>query len=233
MKTVAAVAVLLLASVSVACVTTPQQRPVDPALRAEIVRVVVEAERKRLQATLPAETVSHGLAALDKWINVVVDDEPVVGVAGVAFHVARNEQIDPPVGYVVAQAPSGELFRLAGFDERRAQFDRLVGVVLLNRSLADTEAVDLADAYFQFVEQWTPGIPDRWDRTGSVVSSAAACANNRRATVQRVPEGYSITALVFDSRSGRLECVNVVMSSLDGLEIVRRTTLVDRRHIDL
>ncbi|HEX8152348.1 MAG TPA: hypothetical protein VF698_04440 [Thermoanaerobaculia bacterium] len=209
-----------------ACVTRSSSPQIDPARRTQVVERVADAERQRLRRALGTADGN----ALDPWIDVVIEEE-TVGVAGVRFYRARNDRTDPPVRYIVARTDNGSWFRLGGFEDRVEQFNLLTRELGESGAIAeDKTAIALVDAYFEFVEQWTPGITER--RIGAPRGQAADCANSDRPSVVMEGDKRRVSAVVFDQPSGHVECVEVAVSRA-GFEVLRRIGLVDGQRIEL
>lgn len=197
-----------------------KRRTLQPATRAGIVQMVVEAERRRLVSTV----LEAG--RVDSFINIAVSNTGEEVIPYVAFFEAHNTQIDPPARYVVAQDGDGSLFKVGGFDEGRAEFNLLVAKVLGRGPTSDKDILHIVDAYFAVVEGWASGTPGKRRPAG-----------NRNGCHSRIGSrsGHTISATVFlhDAPSGRAECVTVDVSPTAGVTIVTRTILQEGTRIEL
>lgn len=224
-------AALLVLAMNVACGTLPDRKTADGDIRAAVVRAVSEAERERLRKTLG---LSAEVATLDAWIEVSVGRSDFE-VNGVRFYHARNDQVDPPVNYVVARTVTGELFKLGGFDDREGEFKRLIRELMANHAVPDPpDAAGLTDAYFEFVLFWTPGIPEKRDATPLLRRQSESCVGfrDKYASVEKEENAYRVTAILSDAPSGGVECVEVLLSRAHGFEVVGRTVLVAHSRTD-
>lgn len=224
--------IFLLLVVNVACGTLPDREGSDDDARTAVIHAVTEAERERLRKMFG---MANEVGTADDWIDVIVDAE-IVEVGGVRFYLARNDRVDPPVNYAIARTLTGTLFKLGGFDNRESEFDRLIRELAVTHSVSDPrDAVGLSDAYFQFVEQWTPGIPEERHATPLLRRQSIPCIehSDNFAFVKEEDDGTRVVAVLFDSPSGRVECVEVTLSLARGFSVVRRTVLVARSRTEL
>lgn len=218
------VLVTVLAVVSLECMSgapvRSKRRTLRPATRADIVQMVVEAERRRLVSTV------LNAGRVDSFINVAVNRTGEEVIPNVAFFEAHNTQVDPPARYVVAQNADGSLFKVGGFDDGRAEFNRLVTNVLGDGPTSDRDILRIVDAYFAVVEGWA---------RGPVSKSRSAGNRNdcRTRVVSRSGHTISTTVFLHDRPSGRAECVTVNVSAKDGVTIVSRTMLQEGTRIEL
>jgi hypothetical protein len=163
------------------------------------------------------------------WINVVVEPQLVTELMNLRFYRAYNGASDPAWKYTVAVDTKGVVHRLGGFDA--TEYPTLVKQYL-SAATTKQQALEIVNGYFAFVENWEPGVirslpPIVGGARQVCVSSAPA----KTSSVTKTANGFIVTTLLFDSASGGLECVAVELSGREGLQVISRTTFVDRRKI--
>lgn len=198
--------------------TQPGPGRLSTSHRQQVESLVIGAERTRVD--------THDVGR--DSVLIKIEDDPFERVGSIAFYRAYDKLTIPAYVYVVAIDATGKLYRIRGFIDR--EFDSLLRNWSTDESGSEVAGpVDWVAAYFLTTELWEPGVvrtPEQ-DLGLRVALSGEELPSERMIALEPLTTERRARLLIFnltlhDTRSGRVERVEVAISPSSGIEVRSR-----------